>query len=180
MARITKALDAPQTERSPGRPNGGHPSRGQEPTGNAGLGLIEWPSRGLLITADPALARAFQRELRRCAECSFSIDVRSNVEEAPQDTSEAYGWVAVDLDGVFAPSEAVRLARGAWPSAYVAVLSCWWSERDTLARDLADIVIHKPLRSPELLAFLRVAFAAPQTNDRRPGVRDGADTTATG
>jgi hypothetical protein len=37
----------------------------------------------------------------------------------------------------------------------VAVLSYWWSERDSIARDLADIVIHKPLRSPEVLALLR-------------------------
>ena len=122
--------------------------------------------RGLLITADSALARTFRRELRRCAECSLTFDVRSNFEEALRESGGPYRWVGVDLDGAIAPSEAVRLARFSWPAAPVAVLSCWWSERDTIARELADVVIHKPVRSTELLALL--SAAAPQADEALP------------
>ncbi len=115
------------------------------------------PTQRLLLIADHALVRAFQRELRRCADCTVSLDPYPSFEEAEQAEPSAYHWVAVDLDGSFAPSEAVRLARRAWPDARLAVLSLCWSERDTIARDLADTVIHKPLRSVELQAFLRIA-----------------------
>ena len=111
--------------------------------------------RGLVVTGDRALMRSFQRMVRRCADCSVSIEVRRGLEEAEPPASESYDWVAIDLDGAIAPSEGVRLARRGWPRARVAVLSYWWSERDAIARDLADIVIHKPLRSPEVLALLR-------------------------
>ena len=111
--------------------------------------------RGLLLTADRALVRSFQRELQRCADCSVCVDVESSLDEALRLAGIGYHWVAVDLDGAIAPSEGVRQARLAWPRARVAVFSCWWSERDAIARDLADIVIHKPLRSPEVLALLR-------------------------
>ncbi len=85
----------------------------------------------------------------------MSLVIRRSLDEADSAPEGAYDWVAVDLDGVIAPSEGVRLARQAWPEARVAVLSYWWSERDVVARDLADVVIHKPLRSPEVLALLR-------------------------
>jgi hypothetical protein len=121
------------------------------------------PSRGLLITADRALVRAFRRELRRCADCSTSFEVQANFGEARRAAGGPYHWVAVDLDGAIAPSAAVRRVRRSWPAARIAVLSCWWSERDTIAGDRADVVIHKPLRSPELRAFLRSPTGAPRT-----------------
>lgn len=111
--------------------------------------------RGLVVTGDRALMRSFQRVLRRCADCTVSIEVRRCLEETEAAASGWYDWVAIDLDSSIAPSEGVRLARRGWPDARVAVLSYWWSERDAIARDLADIVIHKPLRSPEVLALLR-------------------------
>ena len=112
--------------------------------------------RGLLITNEGSLARAFRRELTHVAESPLSLEEYGTHEEAVRKGRGPYQWVAVDLDGALAPSEAVRLAREAWSDAHIAVLSCWWSERDAVARDLADVVVHKPLRSPELLAFLRV------------------------
>ena len=118
------------------------------------------PVRGLLITSDPVLARAFQRELRQCADCPISFDVQPSFEEAQR--AGPYQCVTVDLDGAIAPAEAVRLARRYWPDARVAVLSYWWSERDSDARGLADLVIHKPLRQPELRAFLRYPTGAPR------------------
>jgi hypothetical protein len=108
--------------------------------------------KGLLITTDGALARAFQRELKQCADCPSSFDVQSSFEDA---RGTHYACVTIDLDGAIVPAEAVRIARSAWPNARVAVLSYWWSERDADARGLADLVIHKPLRQPELRAFLR-------------------------
>lgn len=125
--------------------------------------------RGLLVTADPALVRAFRRELRRCADCSTSFDVQPNFDTARRAAGGPYPWVAVDLDGDIAPSKAVRLAHRSWPAARVAVLSCWWSERDTVAGDRADVVIHKPLRSPELRAFLRSPTGAPRPEPVRSG-----------
>lgn len=109
--------------------------------------------RGLVVTSDRALMRAFQRELRRCADCSVSIEIRRTLQEAEPVSRESYDWVAIDLDGAMAPSEGVRLARRGWPGARVAVLSYWWSERDAIAREVADVIIHKPLRSPEVLAL---------------------------
>jgi hypothetical protein len=109
--------------------------------------------RGLLITSDAALARVFRRELTLCGDCPSSFDVQPAFEHARR--FAGYSCVAIDLDGAIQPAEAVRLARRAWPGARVAVLSYWWSERDAGARDLADLVIHKPLRQPELRAFLR-------------------------
>ncbi len=111
--------------------------------------------RGLVVTGDRALMRSFQRMLRRCADCRVSIEIRRVLDETEPAAYDSYDWVAIDLDGAIAPSEGVRLARRGWPRARVAVLSYWWSERDSIARDLADIVIHKPLRSPEVLALLR-------------------------
>ncbi len=126
------------------------------------------PPRGLLVTTDPALVRAFRRELRDCADCSVPLDVQPTIEAASSAGSASYQWVTVDLDGAAAPSEAVRLARRSWPDAHVAVLSCWWSERDTVARDLADLVIHKPLRSTELRALLRSPDTAGPAADAPP------------
>lgn len=119
------------------------------------------PLRGLLITADPALARAFRRELRDCADCTIGFDVQSSFDEAQRCGSATYDCVTVDMDGCIAPPEAVRLAHAYWPDARVALLASWWSERDAVARDRADVVIHKPLRSAELRAFLRSPTGAP-------------------
>ena len=130
--------------------------------------------RGLLLTADRALVRSFQRELRRCADCSVSVDVEPSLEQALWLAGNSYHWVALDLDGAIAPSEGVRQARLAWPRARVAVLSCWWSERDTIARDLADVIIHKPLRSPEVLALLRSVSLVSSQEAAPPAHADGS------
>ena len=143
-------------------------------------GLSSGPLHGLLITADRALARAFRRELGRCAESTLPFDVRANFEQALTESADAYQWVGVDLDGAIAPSEAVRLARCSWPAARVVVLSGWWSERDVFARDLADLVIHKPLRAPELLVFLRALSGAPQPDAERAEAQVETVTTAAG
>jgi hypothetical protein len=66
-----------------------------------------------------------------------------------------YRWIAIDLDATVGPSEAIGTARSTWPDARLAVLSCWWSERDAFARETADVVLHKPVRSAEMLSFLR-------------------------
>jgi hypothetical protein len=113
------------------------------------------PSRGLLVTRDLPLVRAFRRELRDCLGDDACFDVEPAIEEAEAAGVEGYGWVTIDLDGAIGPADAVRLARQVWPDARLAVLSYWWSERDTIARGLADLVIHKPLRSHELRALLR-------------------------
>jgi hypothetical protein len=113
----------------------------------------ERKERGLLLTESPALARAFRRELRACSTCTEAFDVLPTLEEALD--GGGYCWIAIDLDATIGPSEAMRQARAAWPDARLAVLSCWWSERDALARQSADAVLHKPVRSAELLAFLR-------------------------
>lgn len=117
------------------------------------------PPQRLLLIADDGLARAFQTELRRCSQCAVSLEIYASFEEAQQAGDGAYHWVVIDLNGAIAPTEAVGLARCTWPAARVAVLSLCWSERDALAQDLADTVIHKPLRSAELLAFLLAAGA---------------------
>lgn len=116
--------------------------------------------RGVLITTDAALARVFRRELEQCADCSVVFEVQSSFDDARK--AGDYACVTIDLDGAISPAEAVRLARASWPNARVAVLSYWWSERDSAARGLADLVIHKPLRQPELRAFLRYPTGAPQ------------------
>ncbi len=134
--------------------------------------------RGLLITTDHTLARVFRREVSRCVECSLSLVTRETHEDAVGSTSGVFDWIAVDLDGAIAPSEAVRLAREAWNDTSVAVLSMWWSERDTVARELADVVIHKPLRTPELLAFLRAASSG--TEPLRARDREEHLSTSTG
>lgn len=119
--------------------------------------------QGLLITANTALVRAFRRGLRSCGDCSISFDVQSSLQEAQRAASgRPYDCVTVDLDGGIAPSEAVRLARRSWPRARIAVLSGWWCERDAVAWRQADVVIHKPLRAPELRAFLRSPTGAPR------------------
>ena len=122
--------------------------------------------RGLLVTGDQALARSFRRELRDCADCAIVFDVTPSLDGAPSAGAGAYDCVTVDLDGAAAPSEAVRLARRSWPNARIAVVSCWWSEREQLARDLADLVVHKPLRAPELRAFLRAAGRDPKRSSQ--------------
>lgn len=127
------------------------------------------PSRGLLVSADPALVRAFRRELRDCPDCSVSFDVQASIEDVRDAGGDPYRWVTIDLDAAIAPSDAVRLARRSWPEARIAVLSCWWSERDAVARDLADVVIHKPLRSTELLALLRSPTIARPADDASGG-----------
>jgi hypothetical protein len=124
------------------------------------------PERGLLITTDAALARAFRRELQQCDDCPAAFEVHSSFEDAR--AAGDYTCVTIDLDGAISPAEAVRLSRTAWPTARVAVLSYWWSERDSDARGLADLVIHKPLRQPELRAFLRYPAGAPSLEAVEP------------
>ena len=121
--------------------------------------------KGLLITADPSLARAFRRELSNCADCSISFELQANFDEACRAGGGPYQCVTVDLDGAVAPNEAVRLARSAWPLARIAVLSFWWSEQSDAALDQADVVIHKPLRAAELRAFLRSPTGAPKVEE---------------
>ncbi len=133
--------------------------------------------KGLLITGDPSLARSFRRELANCAECSISFDLQANFDEAIRAGGGPYQVVTVDLDGAVAPQEAVRLARSAWPLARVAVLSFWWSEQSEIAREAAEVVIHKPLRSAELRAFLRSPTGAPKAQEA-VGHEDKAVATA--
>ena len=132
------------------------------------------PPRGLLVTRDPNLARAFRRELRRCSDCSVSFDVQSSFREARLAAGIAYQWVALDLDSTVSPSDSVRSARRSWPAATIAVLSCWWSERDATDRERTDVVIHKPLRSPELVAFLRSGNGASAAEALQGEPRNGA------
>ena len=132
--------------------------------------------KGLLITGDPSLARSFRRELANCAECSISFDLQANFDEAIRAGGGPYHLVTIDLDGAVAPQEAVKLARSAWPLARVAVLSFWWSEQE-IARDEAEVVIHKPLRAAELRAFLRSPTGAPKAQEAlKP--KDNAPVTA--
>lgn len=136
------------------------------------------PLRGLLISADRALVRAFHRELRDGADCAVSFDVHPSLEEARLTGPGPYHWVTVDLDGAIPPSEAVRLAREHWPDSRIAVVSFWWSEREQLARQQADVVIHKPLRTPEIQAFLRSpARARRDPPDAEPDERVAAAGT---
>jgi hypothetical protein len=115
--------------------------------------------RGLLLTESPALARAFRRELKNCDSCSTVFDVHGALDEAVV-AGASYRWIAIDLDATLAPSEAMRQARATWPDARLAALSCWWSERDVIARETADTVLHKPVRSAELLSFLQSSAEA--------------------
>ncbi|MEX1254213.1 MAG: hypothetical protein WEE64_07720 [Dehalococcoidia bacterium] len=112
------------------------------------------PQEGLLITADGALARAFLSGLGSGAERTIAFDVRSSLADAKELAGDRRRWVAIDLSGAVPPVEAVGIARLLWPQARIAVLSSWWSDQDAAARELADTVIHKPLRSHEILAFL--------------------------
>ena len=121
--------------------------------------------KGLLITADPSLARAFRRELTNCTDCSISFELQANFDEARRAGGGPYLCVTVDLDGAAAPNETVRLARSAWPLARIAVLSFWWSDQSRDALDQADVVIHKPLRAAELRAFLRSPNGAPNVEN---------------
>ena len=118
-------------------------------------------ARGLLITADPALARAFRNALQACDDCAITFDLHGNLDEARRAGGGCYQNVTIDLDGSFVADQAVRLARDTWPDARIAVLSHWWSEREGLDREQADVVIHKPLRAAELQAFLRSPRGAP-------------------
>ena len=118
--------------------------------------------KGLLITADPSLARSFQRELTNCTDCAISFELHANFDEACRAGGGPYQCVTVDLDGAVVSNEAVRLARSAWPLARIAVLSFWWSDQSNAALDQADVVIHKPLRAAELRAFLRSPTGAPK------------------
>jgi hypothetical protein len=129
--------------------------------------------RGLLITPDAGLARAFQRELERCADCPAAFDVQPSLRDAERAAPGPFSCVTIDLDGALPPADAVRRARARWPGARVAVLSYWWSERDTDARGLADLVIHKPVREPELLAFLRSPIIVSGAERPQPVAGDG-------
>ena len=129
-------------------------------------------ARGLLITADPALARAFRNALQACDDCSISFDLQSNLDEARRAGGGCYQNVTIDLDGSFVADQAVRLARDTWPDARIAVLSHWWSEREGLDREQADVVIHKPLRAAELQAFLRSPTGPPAPARQETGATE--------
>ena len=131
--------------------------------------------RGLLITADPDLARAFQRALQGCDNCSITYELQSNLDEARRSGSARYQNVTIDLDGSVMPDQSVRLVREAWPDARIAVLCHWWSERESLAREQADVVIHKPLRTAELQAFLRSPTGAPDAGAGEADTPDGRE-----
>ena len=124
--------------------------------------------KGLLITADPSLARAFRRELANCTECPISFELQANFDEACRAGGGPFQCVTVDLDGAIAPRESIRLARSAWPLARIAVLRFWWSEQSDDALDQADVIIHKPLRAAELRAFLRSPTGAPKLEAASP------------
>lgn len=126
-------------------------------------------TKGLLVTSDPSLARAFRRELANCPECAIEFDLQANFDEAMRSGGH-YQCVTVDLDGAIPPEQAVKIARNAWPLARIAVLSFWWSEQAELVRDQADVVIHKPLRAAELRAFLRSPMGAPKVLDTEPAI----------
>ncbi len=132
--------------------------------------LEQAPLRGLLITSDSALARAFRRELKRAGRI-VPLEVYPSVQQASDSADARYAWVSVDLDGAIAPSEGVRVARRAWPDALIAVLSYWWSEREQLARDRADHVIHKPIRAPEIEALFQSLNGGPLR--RNGGLSEG-------
>jgi len=125
------------------------------------------PLRGLLITSDSALARAFRRELKRAGRI-VPLAVYQSLEYAHDDVDGRYAWITIDLDGVIAPSRAVRTARRLWAGALLAVLSYRWSDREQLAREQADLVIHKPVRASELDALFHGALSA--TNGAHPAV----------
>jgi hypothetical protein len=121
--------------------------------------------KGLLITTDPSLARAFRRELSNCTDCAISFELHANFDEACRAGGGPYQCVTVDLDGAVVPNAAVPLARSAWPLARIAVLSFWWSDQSNAALDQADVVIHKPLRAAELRAFLRSPTGSPKAGE---------------
>ena len=129
-------------------------------------------TRGLLITADPALARAFRNALQACADCAITFELQGNLDEARRAGGGRYQNVTIDLDGSFVADQAVRLARDTWPGARIAVLSHWWSEREGLDLEQADVVIHKPLRAAELQAFLRSPTGAPSTVNQETGATE--------
>ncbi len=129
-------------------------------------------ARGLLITADPALARAFRSALQACHDCAITFDLQGNLDEARRAGGGCYQNVTIDLDGSFVADQAVRLARDTWPHARIAVLSNWWSEREGLDREQADVVIHKPLRAAELQAFLRSPTGAPAVAHHNTGATE--------
>ncbi len=133
--------------------------------------------KGLLITADPSLARAFRRELANCTDCTISFELQANFDEACRAGGGPYQCVTVDLDGAAAPHEAVRLVRSAWPLARIAVLSFWWSEQSDAVLDQADVIIHKPLRAAELRAFLRSPTGAPKLEQASAVVKQHAVAT---
>jgi hypothetical protein len=108
---------------------------------------------GLLITADQGLARTFLGTLRSTGGPAF--DVRSSMADAQPLGGGRHRWVVVDLDGALPPADTVGLARRIWPTARIAIISAPWSEQEVAVRGLADMVIHKPLRSHELRAFLQ-------------------------
>jgi hypothetical protein len=121
--------------------------RGEEPRSGGG-GLA-----GLLVTADGTLARAFQQELRG-SDPAFNVHVREDWWAALQETERPYRWVAVDIGCGVIPADALRLGRLSWPQARIAAIRPWWSDGLDGARSLADVVIHKPLRTSEVTAFL--------------------------
>ena len=110
------------------------------------------PLRGLLVTSDSALARAFRRELKRAGRI-VPLEVHPSLEHAHDGAGGRFAWITIDLDGVTAPSRVVRMARRLWPRTLLAVLSYRWSDREHPASKQADHVIHKPVRAAELDAL---------------------------
>ena len=135
-------------------------------------------TRGLLITTDPAMARAFRNALQACDGCTITFDLQGNLDEARRAGGGSYQNVTIDLDGSFVADQAVRLARDTWPEARIAVVSHWWSEREGLDREQADVVIHKPLRTAELQAFLRSPAGAPMAAVQEADVSAATDVAS--
>lgn len=108
---------------------------------------------GLLVTADGTLARAFRQELQDLTP-AFDVDVREDWCGALQEAERPYSWVAIDVGCGVIPADALRLARLSWPGARVAAVTSWWCDELDAVRPLADVVIHKPLRSAEVADFL--------------------------
>ena len=61
--------------------------------------------------------------------------------------------VLVDTDLVGCPGGLCRLARSLRPEVQFVGLACSWSERETMLRECADVIVHKPIRDAEWTAL---------------------------
>lgn len=101
------------------------------------------------------LSASLQRDVRR-----VTADFRIKVE-----LSDALGLVAariesrcpeivlVDTDLLGCPEGLCQLARSLRPEVRFVGLACYWSDRETVLRECADVIVHKPLRDAEWTAL---------------------------